>query len=726
MRAPRPGCRRRAIALSVAAVAALAGCSRPTPPPLLLVTLDTARYDRFGFSGDPEARTPVIDALAARGTVFRRAYAGTPLTLPSHTTILTGVDPRVHGVHDNGRYRVPDELQTLAERLSAAGYEAAAFVGAFVLDPRFNLDQGFATYHAQTHADDNPLSFRVPERPAAEVTDDALAWLEAREPGDAPFFLWVHYYDPHQPLAAPPPFDAMSDGYAAEIAYADAQLGRLLAAVDAESSGRALVVFTSDHGESLGEHGEASHGLLTYDSTLHVPLVLSGPGVPVGATRDALARHEDLVPTVLAALGLPRASELPGRDLLRARNDDAVIGYFESRGPAVSLGWAEIDGVRTARWKLIARPDPPELYDVVEDPAEQHDRALERPEVMAALRASYAALTGGTPASAARARTLSVEERGRLAALGYVDAPQRYAPGRRPDPRALATVHAWVERARGLAAAGRYTEAVEALEVLAQSEPVRALVLRSLAPVYAQLGRLDDAIRAYRDYVELTGSAEGRVTLAAVLLSRGSPQEALDALDPLPPEPGTELLRARALGRLGRTAEAQARIDAAFPDPAQRVERLREQGLLLLDAAPLAEGDAPLRALLAGAPDDPVLRSQLGYYLAVWGEASQRDEALGLLRDAAQRVPQDADLLSRLGWGAFKRGRPEEAVSALEAAVEIDPARFTDRARLGFALLAVGERPRAVEQLNRAVAENPGAEWAGRARAVLEGSEAGS
>jgi len=304
---------------------------------VVLVTFDTTRYDHFGCTGDPEAHTPTVDGLAGHGTLFEHAYASVPLTLPSHTTIMTGLEPVARGVHENGRFRVPDALETLAERLRAAGWQTGAFVSAFVLDRRFGLDRGFDTYSDETH-----------------------------RPGGA--------------------LEGMHDRYAAAIASADAALGRLLDGIAALGRGRGtLVVFTADHGESLEEHGARTQGILAYDSTLHVPIVLAGPGVPAGVRADTLARHIDVVPTVLALLGLPTPGDLPGRDLLRARADDGAVGYFECRGPNLDYGWAVIEGVRTLQWKYTARPEPAELYDVLADPRETSNRADAEPPVRAEM-----------------------------------------------------------------------------------------------------------------------------------------------------------------------------------------------------------------------------------------------------------------------------------------------------------------------------------------------------
>ena len=703
----------------------LAGCTRRPPPNVVIVTFDTTRYDRIGANGDPGAKTPVVDALATRGLRFERAYSSIGLTLPAHTTIMSGLEPIVHGVHNNGKFRVPKQIDTLAERLAKAGYETAAFVSAYVLNATYHLDQGFEVYDDETRDPGGALSFSVPSRPAGEVTAAALKWLEKRSP-DKPFFLWAHYYDPHMPYQAKAPYDAIGDPYAAEIAYADSELGKLLEAVGAREGERGtLVVFTADHGESFGEHGEATHGLVAYDSTLHVPLVIAGPGVPKGVVSPTYARHIDLAPTILAAAGLGAPHELEGRDLVRAAtaSDEGIVGYFESKGPHFDLGWTELAGVRTARWKYTALPEPRELYDVVADPREVRNVLDEEPEArreMEALWESYRSTRAGARIDAA-AGGQSVEELEKLAALGYVQAPRTFDEAQAPDPRAFVAVHSWVDHGRTLATMGRYDDAIEALETIGQSPSVRGLVLRSLASVYAERGKIDDAIRVYREYIALTDSTEARLGLGRTLLNANRPAEALAMLDELKDRlsMGVVFYRAIALSRMGRTTEARAAIDEGFPGPRLRQPRLRQRAALVLDAAPIADGEAELRGLLGELPEDPVLKSRVGYYLAVWGPKEKGDEALELLRAAVVAQPKNAELLANLGWGAYKLGHDEEAVEKLEAALEERPESPLDRFRLAHPLKRLGRNGEALGLVRRALKLQPAASWAPEATKML-------
>jgi choline-sulfatase len=424
-------------------------CARDERPNVVLVTLDTTRADRLGVMGHAPSRTPVLDALAARGVVYERAYASVPLTLPSHATMLTGLEPPRHRLHDNGRLPLPAEIPTVAERLAAAGYETGAFVAAFVLDSAFGLDRGFARYDDDIAPQRDPLRQEVPRRRADVVTDRALGWLDQARGG--PFFLWVHYYDVHVPRRPPAPYDAVDDPYDGALAYVDAELGRLFDGVARAGGDRpTLTIVIGDHGEALGEHDELTHGLLAYDATLHVPLVVSGPGFPAGTRSTALARTADVAPTIVAAAGVPALPDVDGRPLGTPAPDD-LVGYFESFGPSYRLGWARLGGVRTGRWKLTAEPEPIELYDTVADPGETANRAADEPAVVTDLTAQWMRVRPAADEAPAARPTAAVEEQ--LAALGYLDVAP-VVPAGAPDPRRFVAATTLIDAAQTRAAEG--------------------------------------------------------------------------------------------------------------------------------------------------------------------------------------------------------------------------------------------------------------------------------
>jgi arylsulfatase A-like enzyme len=411
-------------------LAFLAGCTQQGtgPPSILLVTLDTTRADRIGAYGRDGARTPTLDRLARQGILFERAIAPTPITLPSHASILTGVYPTAHGVSDNAVFRLTPEARLVSEVLAERGWRTAAFVGGLVLHPHFGLDQGFEVYHAPQPARE-PMREPYVERPANEVVDDALTWLSELAAGER-FFVWLHFFDPHMPYEPPPAWREPSvHPYEGEIAFCDAQLGRLLEAL--EEAGRArnlLVAVTADHGESLGEHGEETHGVFIYQATLHVPLILSGE--PVARARGQRVGHAvsivDLPATLLALAGIPidelpdaHAPTLVARDGAPRRLDAERAIYTESLLPYHSFRWHAFRGLVWRGHELIEGRRP-ELYALDEVSDRRRDRAGEAPELLDRMREALRDLSERHgPLGWSEDRGVAADERDLLRALGY-------------------------------------------------------------------------------------------------------------------------------------------------------------------------------------------------------------------------------------------------------------------------------------------------------------------
>jgi arylsulfatase A-like enzyme len=407
---------------------ALVATHRSDPPKrIVIVTLDTTRADQlppYGFSG---IDLPALTDLAGESVVFDRATTAAPLTLPAHTSLFTGLYPTRHDVRDNtGKLR--DGVPTLAALLRSRGFRTAAFVGSIVLNGDRGLARGFDEYRDLADLRDGRM-----RRPANEVVDEALAWLNTVA-GDR-FLLWVHLYDAHQPYAPPEPFRTRYDGqpYLAAIAFMDSQVGRLVRALDARgfARGTAMVV-AADHGESLGEHGEETHGLLVYESVLHVPFILRVPGFAAGRV-EAPVSLVDLVPTLLDLEGLsPVGTDgMSLRALMEGRGAPNRTLYAESQYGR-RFGWSGVRAVRDGRFKLIASPHV-ELYDLDVDPGERHDISKGRPVL---ARALMSRLPSVAPIHASAPDDLVRE---RLASLGYVagrsDAPSSGNPPPLPDPR---------------------------------------------------------------------------------------------------------------------------------------------------------------------------------------------------------------------------------------------------------------------------------------------------
>ena len=607
-------------------------------PSILLVTLDTTRADVVAPEGIAEL-TPNLARLARQATRFSQAYATAPMTLPSHTSMLTGLYPSAHGIHENSR-AVSEAQPLAAAELRAAGYSTAAFVSAFVLDRQFGLSRGFDEY-------DDAFAGRAAERPAAETTDRALAWLAKAPAG--PLFVWVHYWDAHAPYAPPEPFasryaDAL---YRGEVAYVDSQLGRLLDAFEARATaGNWRVLVVGDHGEGLGEHGEAQHGNLLYQATMRVPLLLAGGGVPASLVTTPVSTRR-VHDTLLAWAGLPAP-----RSLLAAA-DEPVLG--EAMKPFLDYGWQPQVMAVEGRLKVI-RSGETEVYDVIADPAEAHDLAGSA----SPARASREALRAYPVPTPSRAdRQLPAETRERLASLGYVASagtPRLRADA--PSPRRMAHLFPYFDLGSGLFTRGEYTNASIAFEHIVHEDPNNPMATMYLAVAHSMLGDDAEALRWFRRAAELQPDsvdlrhyeamhyckneqwAKAEPLLQSVLAAepdrlpaldclaeirarQGRREEAIALLDRVVARTGapqTELLR---LGELhmqgGETAPAIAAYERARDlDPAHFTADL-QLGVLYLAARRLPEARDSLDRVLAASPRDAMAlfkRAQVSVLLA--------------------------------------------------------------------------------------------------------------
>lgn len=362
----------------------------PVKADVLLITIDTLRADHIGGYGYTQAETPTIDGLARSGLLFEHAYSQVPLTLASHTSLLTGTYPFHNGVQDFTGNPLGPNIRSVAQALETHGYDTAAIVSSYVLDRSWGLDRGFRLYYdvfkGSSFLENDP---GLVERKAGDSVDEALKWL--RRPRSKPFFLWLHLYDPHSGYSPPEPFrtrfaDAPYDG---EIAYADHELGRVIASLKQRGLyDRMLIIFASDHGESLGEHGEKEHGFFVYHSTLHVPLVVKPPlasGFKPHAVSDPVPIM-GIAPTILAALKLhdPIEQQFETESLLATRSSDAAPVYSESFYSFSSFGWSPVRTVNNRSYQFVEAPKP-ELYDLRNDPEENRNLIAEQPAVASVL-----------------------------------------------------------------------------------------------------------------------------------------------------------------------------------------------------------------------------------------------------------------------------------------------------------------------------------------------------
>ena len=671
---------RTTAALALALVPVLLGaCTRPPEPNIVLISIGSLRADRLGATGAPDARTPALDGLAARGVLFERAYASSPITLPSHATILTGLQPPAHGVRDDGEGALPPGIETLAERLAARGYDSGAFVGTSLLASSYGLARGFAVYQqAFGRNAGGPSGAR---RPAEEVASAALEWLEADREG--PFFLWVELHDLGFPRKPPPPYDGFGNDYAGALAYVDTQIGRLLGGIEATGAEReTLIVALGDHGEGLGEHDEPTHGLVAYDSTLRVPLIAAGPGFPPGLRDASFVQTSDVAATILAAIGdaeglggdgIPLAERLEGDAQAGSANR---VGYFETFAPLLRFAWSPIRGVRDGRWKVTLVPAPAQLYDVLADPDESENRAETEPEVVARLARAYDSALSSWAEAGAPAAPQQPSDPPPVSSAGGAKS------GTPLDPRRVAPQLALVGAARVLARAGDVDSSLEMLEVLVRRDTLHVPALESLAEGYRARGRIESAIDALSHRLALTGSVGARLDLAAAQLEAERFEDALATLEEVElGSPRIHLVRGESLRRLGRLEEAEKQATAALAVHPFYDSALALRGLARAARLGTSAEIPQLEQVLASAPRPDELVRTRGVLAQLLRDAGRDSDAATLLRPRGDTPPDQKVMLAEL---YVEHGRVPMAVRLYESALSKrrDPAWLRELADL--------------------------------------------
>jgi choline-sulfatase len=654
---------------------------------VLLITIDTLRADAVGAYGNRTVATPWLDRLAAGGVRFTAAHASTVVTLPSHANILSGVYPFRHGVRENAGFRFPSNVDTIATLLKSRGYRTAAFVSAFPLDSRFGLTRGFDRYDDRFAKSETHTAFRVPERRGADTVAAALSWIGGGA-DQRPWFAWVHLYEPHFPYLPPEPFASRFSGspYLGEVSAADAALGPLLQPIVQPGGTRdTLVIVTGDHGESLGEHGEMTHGLFAYEGTLHIPLIAYQPHLFEPRTVDEPVRHVDILPTILDALVAPIPSKLDGRSLLALASGSAggaAVTYFESLSAAINRGWAPLYGVARGSLKYVDLPVP-ELYDLASDPSESHDLAPSRPADVRELQRLLALLR--TDDRPSRPERENVETREKLRSLGYVSGTStikdHYTEA--DDPKRLIHIDRAIDEVVARYQRGDLRGAMARAEEVVQQRPDMPLSLVHLAFLYNEAGNHRRAADVIGRALALNPAAEDVAALAgAYLTESGQFDEAIRRLSPYVrrAEPDVDVLIAYgvALASAGRTREALDAFNRAHAaDPGSGLP-LANAATVYLMAGQRDRAAAGFAEALAADPTLARAHNGLGVIEAGRGNNQQ---ALQHWRRAVESDPRDFETLFNIGDLLIKLGRPAEARPYWQMYLETAPAALEAKDR---------------------------------------------
>lgn len=660
----------------------------PTPMNVVLITLDTLRADHLGAYGATTVRTPHLDGLAARGVVFDQVMTTAPLTLPAHSSIMTGHFPPRHGVRDNGGFFLGPEQVTLAEILAGRGYQTGATVGAFVLDSKWGLDQGFAAYQDDFDLTNvKAMSLASVKRPGNEVVDLALKWMEGV--ADQRFFAWMHLYDPHAPYESPEPYRSEYRGhpYRGAIAFTDAQVGRVFTFLEERGlADNTIVIVTADHGEGLGEHGEETHGFFVYESSMRVPLIIHAPGRGLDPRRVAQpVRSVDIMPTVLDLLGTVPPEPVEGRSLLPLMRGDvtemALDGYGEAMYPLHHYGWSELTAMRSDRYKLIDAPRP-ELYDLERDPGELTNLFDTRRSVADAmlrqLRERKQAMAAEAP-EAPKTEEVDPETRARLAALGYVGSfvattgdtstgradpkdkiglfnmmttARDIAKGEDPGAEAIAmlrkvveedpnVIDGWFMLGNEYFKAGKFPDAIAQFSRALELKPDYDLAIINMANAYRRMGRDDAALAGYERYIQIDPkNAYVRYQIGEIYMDR------------------REWARAE-----------QEFTEALAIDPKLASAKVAT-GVLAFERGQVPQAEAILKEALTLKPDVRLAH----FNLALIAEARGDDRGAEVAyREELTKHPTAYKAAFNLGRLKARQGQPREAAEWYQKAVDTNP-----------------------------------------------------
>jgi len=646
---------------------------------VLLITIDTLRPDRLSCYSPQYVKTPRIDGLAAKGVLFERAFAHDPLTLPSHTNILLGKTALAHGVDENSKSVVPQEFQTLAELLKSYGYETGAFVGAFPLDSRFGLDQGFDVYD-DMYPSQPATGLAYSERTAEETIRPALEWLSKRQ---GSWFCWVHLWDPHFPYSAPEPYASnyKEDPYSGEVAYVDHELGKLLDEV--ENKGwldLTLIILTGDHGEALGEHGENTHSYFAYNSTVSIPLIISGPMTDVSRVKEYVS-HVDIFPTVCDTLGIKTPPALHGESLRlffsgKTRKANAI--YFEAMDAYKNRGWAPLRGIIMDGKKYFDSPIP-ELYDLEKDFNEETNLVPETDVSSFKKRLEEKIESDSSPLRSQAAGTVDKETLEKLRSLGYTASPvtqvkESYGP--QDDLKTLLPLEQKLNVAVDFKNLGKIPESVRLLEDIIQTRKDFVKAYDHLYQIYVSQGLVDDGLMVLeRGFTANPNNYMMISNYGTALIKQGRNEK------------GAQILE-QSLFIFDKDAEVWNMLGVAYWQKGD-FERALEH----------------YEKALALDPGDAIINVNIGSFYVAMSQTTKRLEDAQRSVEYFQRAIADDPLLASayngLGGTMKLLGNNDEAIANWEKALELNPGYSISVYNLAYAYLEKGNKTQALEYCQR-------------------------
>ena len=651
---------------------------------VLLITIDTLRTDRVSAYSGKHLKTPHIDGIASKGVVFTRAFAHNPLTFASHVNILTGATPLYHGISDNAGYKLEDRYLTLAEFLKKKDYSTGAFIGAFPLDSRFGLDQGFDVYD-DSYGTRNPLGFFYVERKAENVIEPAIEWMKKQT---GKWFCWIHLFDPHQPYLPPAPYDEKfrDDLYSGEVAYVDDQLGRVFSFLkENHVLENTFIVFTADHGEGLGDHGERTHSYFAYNSTIHIPFILYLPGLS-GKRIDANVCHTDIFPTICEVLGYAIPDHVQGESLIplingKKKKNSSI--YFESMNPYLNRGWAPLRGFIKGDLKYIHLPVE-EVYDLKKDFHELNN--LAGSSDVKEMKKSLQDLEGNLRSEnlIKRRKSIDSDSLTKLRALGYISGgspPKKSQYTEKDDPKTLLPLQNKMLDGIMLYQVGQTKKAIAVFKQVISESKTFVMAYNNLANIYRETGRIEEAIQVLRDGLASNNNNVAIMSKMGIILPEANQSQ--EAIEILKRCTDIEDFNPEYWNYLGIAYYKTGQLKYALEAYEKAIE---------LDA------------------DYALAYNNIGnIYLAVYMKNQERiayDMAVRNFKKAIELDPKLASAYNGLGGAYKKAGRIDDAIFLWEKSIELNPDFSFPHYNLGVAYLEREDRHQALEYFEKYKAKN--------------------